>query len=300
MSKNTFQANANCVTATTTVSGVGKYEVGKVYDFTNLDAFGYVKGNREINIANKNFLKQQIVNGDAPFFPPIIVNINTMHILDGQHRKEASCELWEKGSQHQIHVLFVDIPIEKEDTVMYKLNLARNWKKADYYNHAKYVEQSSKADGQPSNFEILEDFCKEHEFLHKVKKNGEIGKLFYRYAGYLIYGYNVDKKIKEGHLDDITPEMIDEATELYNDVSTLVYQMELNENTFSWLEAFIIAMCNISDTKLYKSIKSKVGMVNLAKQINSNMDKTLVCSSVEWYSRIYDCLHEIYEDMNKI
>lgn len=295
-----LNANADCVPAPTIISGVGKYEVNRVYDFTNLDDFGYVKGNREINIANKNFLKQQIINGDAPYFPPIIVNINTMHILDGQHRKEASCELWEKGSQHKIHVLFVDIPIEKEDTVMYKLNLARNWKKADYYNHAKFVEKVSKKDGQPSNFEILEDFCRNHEFLHKLKKNGEVGKLFYRYAGYLIYGYNVDKKIKEGRLEDITSDMIKEAECLYNDISTLVYQMGLNDNTFTWFEAFIIAMSNISKTKLYKSIKAKVGMTNLAKQINSNMDKTLVCSSVEWRSRIYDCLSEIYEDMNKI
>ena len=298
--KTNFYANAHSVTATTTVSGVGKYEIDKVYELTNLDGFGYVNGNRAINIANKKFLKQQIENGDAPFFPPIIVNINTMHILDGQHRKEASCELWEKGSKHKIRVLFTDIPVEKESTVTHNLNLSRNWKKSDYYNHAKFMEQTSKEDGQPSNFEILEEFCKEHEFLHKVKKNGDISKLYYRYAGYLIYGTNIDKKIKEGYLDDITPEMLDSAEELYNDISTLIYQMELNNNTFSWLEAFIIAMSKIRHTKLYQSVRGKVGMVNLAKQINSNMDKTLVCSHLEWHSRISDCLLEIYEDMNKI
>lgn len=111
-------------------------------------------------------IAQAIINdGGTDMFPPIIVDINTMQIVDGNCRFEAITKvIAETKTNLEMKVVFIDVPESEFDDYVIRYNEGhRNWTLLDYiYNLEKR--------GVSSLTKFIE-FCERNVGLYDEKKN---------------------------------------------------------------------------------------------------------------------------------
>lgn len=104
-----------------------------------------------------------IKNGNMDKFPPIIVDINTLQILDGNCRFKAMIKVLEKNALENIklRVIYEDVAEEDFDNRVIELNQGqKSWSLLDFiYNYSLRGNE---------NYKRLIDFCKSEDTLHKV------------------------------------------------------------------------------------------------------------------------------------
>jgi hypothetical protein len=226
-----------------------------------------------------------------PFIACIEVDINTMGIVDGQHRFEAFKQAWDRGYTGAIEVRFLDIPSEVYNDIVRDKNIhSKNWTIKDY-------KRAAMLNGNPAMLKINE-FCMSHDLLHgKVKKDGT-APIKDRYAMAFLKGANVTKEIKNGTLK-ISKDDIEYAEEIYNEIYILLQELQF-KSINTWFESFIQAWYDIRrDSRLLKRFES-VGIENYYNEVH-NMDRTNNTSKYEWKERFITILQSVEEKkLNKI
>lgn len=119
--------------------------------------YGVNQENRAYNRQHLQRLEKQCLTS-LEAMPPITINVNTNHIIDGQHRLKAYQTLCENGQldkDSKIKVMLVDIPVEEEKAAIINANTnSKNWTLDDYI--------SSYAKAGVVYYAKLEEWCLQH------------------------------------------------------------------------------------------------------------------------------------------
>lgn len=157
--------------------------------------------NRDLNMGHvlqiKESLKEMYMEyGDFHMLPQLIINQQTGHLLDGNHRWEAFRLLYEENNgevnnKTEIDVKVVSIPEEKEFQTFVKINCTqKGWSLNDFLDH--YTKQGKNV----VSYKTLKDFCASDTegYLYKPKNK----KCNYRYGAAILKGQGCQKMLRDG------------------------------------------------------------------------------------------------------
>ena len=181
----------------------------KVYYYSCKDAtkaFKFLDFNRKVYDRNVRKIVKQINDESygARFIPAIIVDINTMSIIDGQNRYVAFCQAWNSGREELLRVIYADVPKEYIDQLIKLLQEGKKWNNEDYFHRA--ISNGNQA------CQEIEDWCYRHSELCMDKSGPNRS-----YAMAVIYGRRVDKEVKDLSLT-ITKNQLDYSEKIYSEV----------------------------------------------------------------------------------
>ena len=202
-----------------------------IYNDPNLlSQFKFLTGNRHIDNAHVKKLKTEFLV--TKHIAPCIVNMQTLNILDGQHRITAYKELLEEGKCDGInlYMVYYNLSLEDELNIIKPYNcVVRKWTLKDF------VDSSIDTENPVSI--ALQKMASEHPLLHTVTKKGKVTPKL-RYAMACIYGRNITKDIKNGTIG-ITDDMITSA-QVIVDETYQIFQA-LHQPSNNWVEYMIQA-----------------------------------------------------------
>lgn len=142
--------------------------------------------NRLINKPHLSKIKDQI-RASLNLMPPITININTLCIIDGQHRLTAFQQLVDKNeipNDSTILVMFVNVGLGTEKQAIVNANSnSKNWSVDDY------MESYAKTN---QHYSRLQSWCDGHVLCKQKKKRK------YRYAAAMMKGRICSKELKDG------------------------------------------------------------------------------------------------------
>lgn len=193
--------------------------------------FTFVEGNRPLNIEHVREIKRAMKLG--AFVPPIIIDSATEEIVDGQHRYQAACELWNEGIEYTILAIYHNYGNALDAAIVYN-NKSRGWKTIDYVRA--YIQQGR------TSYILLQRFCETHELL--MSKTG----CQYTAASEIITGSG--KNIINGLLK-INEESLAQAEIIYRELSLMVKATQCGfiikrGNLLAWMEARTIILQSMS------------------------------------------------------
>lgn len=191
-----------------------------VYE-VNKPVFEFVQGNRPVNTEHVREIKRAMKVGK--FVPPIIVDAATDEIVDGQHRYQAACELWNEGLEYTLLAVYYNYGNALEAAITYN-NKSKGWKTVDYVRA--YISQGN------TSYILLQRFCETHSLL--MAKTG----CQYRAATEIITGSS--KNITNGLLK-INEELLSQAENIYRELSLMVNKtgcgfISKRGNVLAWME----------------------------------------------------------------
>ena len=194
----------------------------------NTNVFTFINGNRQVkDVKHIDSIAAAMRRGD--FIPPIIVDESTGTIIDGQHRYQAACNLWKKGIEYNLLVMYVDYPNPLLAAIKYNNN-SKKWTTENYVNA--YI-----ADGNYS-YVLLKKFCESHDLLRSITPSGT--KNCYKAAFQILTGMSSSACISKGTLV-ITEDQYVKAEETYNQLKLITEvtgysQIISRTNILAWLE----------------------------------------------------------------
>lgn len=209
-----------------------------IYHYTDGDVlknFRFSKTNRDTYEKNVSKILRQIKDKTygAAFIPAIIIDINTMYIIDGQNREVAFEKAFKEGVETDMKVIYVDVPSEYIDDLVRVLQEGKKWNNTDYFHRAM-------ANGN-SACKRIEEFCETHSELC-ADKNG----INRSYGMAFIYGRRVDKEVKDMTLT-VTQKQLDFAEQVYGEVKGLFKSMKYKRAAF--LEGMVQSWYNLRKDK---------------------------------------------------
>lgn len=261
----------------------------KIYDLTKEESEKYsLNGIRLINDKHVNEIYASIMSG-ATYIPPVEININTMGIIDGQHRFMAYKKAWDNGYEGTMEARFLDIPVDDEPMVIQEKNThSKNWTITDF-------RRASSRNGNSAVI-ALEEFAKKHSLCHGKLKYTDRTKeeidwdktaIKERYAMAFLKGTNVSKELKENKLK-ISKDDIEYAESIYPEVERLMAEAQFNK-TAAWFESFVQAWFDFRRDIRYVKRMNNVGLENYYKYVNT-MDRFTTTSKDEWDERFKNIL----------
>lgn len=265
----------------------------RIYDLSKADCeeLGIVLNG--VRLTDKKHIKEicdPILNSN-PYISCIEVDINTMGVVDGQHRFEAYKIAWDNGYNGTMEVRFLDIPQEIHNEVVRDKNIhSKNWTIKDY-------KRAAMLNGNEAMVKINE-FCMTHNLLHgKVKKDGT-APIKDRYAMAFLKGANVTNEIKNNTLR-ITKDDIEYAEQIYGEVERLLKELQFN-TTAAWFESFVQAWYDIRrDARLVKRFDN-ITLENFYNEVYT-MERATTTSKYEWRERFVGILQSVEEKkLNKL
>ena len=154
-----------------------------------------IKGNRPTYDTSK--LVHAMMEGE--YIPPILVDEDTLTIVDGQNRYMAACTLWKQDIPVKLSVVMHKFANPLLTAIKYN-NSSKRWTSANYV-------EAWIADGNES-FTLLKEF---------VKNCPSLG---YKTAVELLYGKGSPSVIPKGTFKT-TNESIAKASHIYNEIATM-------------------------------------------------------------------------------
>ena len=128
-----------------------RLNVKNVYAAVN-EEFYFIEGNREIkDERHVRNIMNAMMNGE--FIPPIIVDVRTKLVIDGQHWYTAALNLWKQKIGYQLLVIEAEFDNPLLAAIKYN-NRAKNWRTSTFVNA--YI-----TDGRES-YKLLKEFCLNH------------------------------------------------------------------------------------------------------------------------------------------
>lgn len=190
------------------------------FDVVNYEeslAFKFNKSNREVNIRHLNNIKRSF-SADLELIPAITVNINTMNVIDGQHRLVAFRSLAENNSIEKdvkaLKVMYVSIDPDNELSVIRTANeVMKKWATGDYV-------QSHVSEGV-ADYVKLFDWCKKHPLLLDSK-----GLPRCSYLSSIVFGSSSTGLLRSGFIK-VPDEKLDEADKVYEEIEWFINYLNL-------------------------------------------------------------------------
>lgn len=197
------------------------FKAGKKYielSAKELKNVGWNEYNRKINKGHLSKIKKDIINSLSNF-PPIVINVITGDLIDGQHRLKAFLECVRLGlipEDSKLGVILVEIEEDNEFKTIVDINTnSKNWVIDDYV--MTYVKQGIES------YVLLDDFCREG---NPLLYNAKTEKLNYINALCIIGGYRGENELKHGEAN-ITPEHIDFGRKKLTQISKIIKDLGL-------------------------------------------------------------------------
>lgn len=260
----------------------------KIYKFNTADAlkkFRFLMTNRDVNNANVAKILRQITGGQygSQFIPAIIVDINTMSVIDGQNRVVAFQRAYADGNTEIVRVIFIDVPSDYVDELIRVLQEARKWNNRDYFKRA--IEYGNKA------CETIRDWCYEHSDLCITGKDNP--KPNYSYAMSFIYGRRMDKEVKDLSIK-VTKKQLEFSEQMYSEVMQIMDAMKYRRSAF--LEGLTQAWYTIRSSKDNKNFfLEDMGLDFFTKHLYGAMGNyQTTTKKEEWLSRLGSMIENIY------
>lgn len=260
----------------------------RIYKFNSADAlkkFKFLLTNRDINNTNVARILKQILGGKygSRFIPCIIVDINTLAVVDGQNRYIAALRAYSEGSEEFIRVIFIDVPPEYMDELIRVLQDGKKWDNRDYFKRA--IEKGNKA------CKTIREWCYQHSELCMTGKDNP--KPNYSYAMSFIYGKRMDKEVKELTLT-ITKKQLEFAEQIYKEVLLIMKSMKYRRSAF--LEGLTQAWYAIRSSKDNKNFfLEDMGLDYFTKHLYDVMGNyQTTTKKEEWLGRLHGMIEDIY------
>lgn len=203
---------------------------------------------------------KSMVEGRFNWFPPILVDINTLVIIDGNCRYSAVMKCLDNKLVDKLvlRVEYIDVQKDELDKLVIDYNTtSKSWTTVNFiYNFSKRGIQS---------FTKLIEFCNESEYLHD--KNGKIKP---RYA-VAILNKPIDS-LKDTKMN-ITEEEFQTGRGALADAVAIknLIEKKNHDNGASWFEYFLRAWAEFIDE--YMSVK-KINFNNYFEVMKSKLKQT--------------------------
>lgn len=261
-------------------------DYNRIYRFTKEDVDAYsFNGIRVLYAPHVKEIYNDIVSNNVKCMAPIEVNINTMGVIDGQHRLQAAINAWEAGYDFEIEVIFRNITKEEEADIVVKKNTSqKSWTQKDF-KHKLLLEGNKSA-------KRLNDFCLNHEWLHgKKKKDGTVSTKD-RYAMALLRGQNITKEIINGSVD-ISDDDVEFGEQLYNEVTKLYEILGYQSMGGGWFEYFLQGWYDFRSNNKYCKRVEKIGLDKYFEGITEHFENEKIMSKAAYTDRFVAVLIEL-------
>ena len=271
------------------VPTIENVDYNRIYCFRNDPKFGFFKANRDFSKKHIKDIDKAIENGTykAKYIAPIRVDINTLNVIDGQHRYEAFKKAWKSGSDEIMKVIFEDLPEDEKEklNVIIDINSSTsNWS-IDAYQK-KLIEEGNK------HILNIEEFGKTHALCQKVNRKGEVTGYFPRYVYAIVMGRNLSNDVKNGTIR-VTDSDIEFGEQMYYELDRLVNALGYEIN--SWFESFAFAWHNIrKNDKANSALIDELGIDVICQNIKSYFEGwQVVTRKTDWENRFRTAIWEI-------
>jgi hypothetical protein len=231
--------------------------------------------------SHANKIYKDLIGGKAKHMAPIIINAETMSVIDGGNRVTAYKRAWDEGYDFKIRAIFEDIPKEEEGDEVVTINTTQNsWGIRDFKK--KLDDECNESIMRYNEFALSHDFCH-----GKFKKDGT-APINMRYTMAFLLGRNDSNNIKDGSIC-ITQEDVDFANEIYPEVAA-IYNTLGYTSSGGWFETMIHAWYHFRDSKQYSKRFERFGFDKYLEKLKDGFDTEQVTSSSIWESRFSSVL----------
>lgn len=264
-------------------------DYNRLYLYNDLTKFGLFEFNRQIDETRvKKYKKLYLANDKAMLNSVIDVDLNTMCILNGQHRTEGAKQAQEEGWNGYLIVRYVkDVPTDVNELKEYiiRTQQGRSWNLSDFI--------SSSISDDSNDLQKLTNFAITHKYLFKEKKSGkDKGKRSakMRLAAAVCSGKPVyyKKALKDGSFK-LSKEEWEEAEITYNEICNIVAALKMDTLTdIPCFEGVSIAWNEIrNDRILSRKIEELPNGLNDVYSViaSDDFDKRHTTSAKEWVAR---------------
>lgn len=176
--------------------------------YVTSDCLHFIQGNRELHTSTGKIQDIESSMRAGDYIEPILVDEDTMSIVNGQHRYTAACNLWKQGIEYKLQITTHKFDNLLLAAIKYNSNFTR-WTSKDYVNA--YI-----VDGRES-FALLENFIQEHPLF----QNNIAANTNYMGAAQLLTGSACYAVIPRGTLV-ITKSQCKEADVIYKELEELI------------------------------------------------------------------------------
>jgi len=259
----------------------------RIYKFRTaevLKRFKFLSANRDVNDRNVAKILRQITEGryGSKFIPVIIVDINTLAVVDGQNRIIAYLRAYKQGCEEPLKVVFVDVPSDYMDELIRVLQDGKKWDNRDYFKRA--IENGNKA------CKAILDWCYNHSELCVC---GKEPKPNYSYAMSFIYGKRMDKEVKDLSLT-VTKNQLEFSEQVYKEVLAIMKSMKYRRQAF--LEGMTQAWYEIRSKKDNKNFfLEEMGLDYFTSHLFDVMGSYQTTTrKEEWLGRFHSMIENLY------
>lgn len=267
----------------------------RIYHFNIDPNFAFFKANRDLSKKHIKDIEKSIIDGKfkAKYIAPIRVDINTLKVIDGQHRYEAFKKSWNNGSTEEMRVMFEDLPSDEKlklDVVVDINSSTTNWSNLAYQKRLR--EEGNK------HILNIEEFGKIHALCQKVNKKGEVIGFYPRYVYAIVKGRNITNEVKDGTVN-VTDKDIEFGEQMHYELDMLVDALGYEINT--WFESFAYAWYNIrKNDKANSSLIDELSIKVICENIKDYFEGwQLVTRKTEWENRFRTAIWEIKRKLIK-
>lgn len=169
--------------------------------------------------------------------PAITVNIETMNIIDGQHRLKAFQEVVDESNipkDAYINVMYVSIPLDEEKEAIIEANTnSKNWSIDDYI--------TSYTNSGNISYKLLKTWCEEHTLASTCNRKDKKPKAKYRYGAAIIKQKGMSTQLKDGTFTCTKDELI-AANETHIELESILEYCGIT-SIGPWIEHLAISWC---------------------------------------------------------
>jgi len=200
-----------------------KIITSKFEDIKSVRKFKFHYQNRKVEAVHvKKLRKTLFKDGVWNTIMPVVVNILTGNILDGQHRWSLYLQLIDEGlinpKDTPLYVEYVEMSPKEEHSYITELQEANHWDNEDFC-------ESYVSGGNP-NYITIKQFCDEHPLCKRVNKAGMISGRAYRLANIILTGDRNEKHLKDG-LAVVSREDVTRGHAIHNEMQKILQAIKI-------------------------------------------------------------------------
>lgn len=285
--KKTFDDSRNAENYLNVIPTVDNVDYNRIYEYSDSEIvkkFNITPLNRKVS---QKRVKQLAIayQNKAGYIPPIIVDIRTLTIGEGQHRRSGWLES-PTNLRKNLQVIYVNCETEKDliDWIITINNKGKSWQTRDYY-------YSLLADNNPY-VKIMDTFIHENNHSLLLTKRG-IPQIRYALAM-----FNVNESSLKNRRIQLGREAEDNAEIMYRDFEKMFGI--LGWNSSPWIEYLLKVWYSIriekKDDILYNRLDT-VGIDNFISKIKIMCDRYGINPSSktnEWRKFFHEAIDELY------
>ena len=286
--KTTVMPNLKGRSTVNVVPTVDNVDYDLIYHYTSPEViqktFKFNKENRDVYVDNIKRIKRQIKDKEigGKFIPPILVDVKTKEILDGQNRYQAFIEAASEGHDIDLRVEYTSVPNDYSTKLIGILQTGKKWQNRDYFHRAKKHGVVACS--------VLEDWCRSHAELCMDKNdcNRSYGMAF-------VWGKRMDKEVKDFTLT-VNQDQLKYAEQIYKETYGIMKSMGYKRAAF--MEGMVHAWYEIRKDKSTNYLIDTMGMDYVYNNIYREISDFQVSNTKkkEWLGKFHQAIRNLYHE----